>query len=236
MNSTILFGLFLLCAFTSYLPSTTAEGVFDTNGEPVINGGTYYVLPVIRGRGGGIERALTGNETCPLTVLQSPNELSKGLPIRFSSPFFFPYIAQGFPLIISFTFVPFCSPIPSSWTIVDGLPEGLAVKLTGYENTVSGVFTIAKSSLELNSYKLLFHASYSGSSKAIGIHIDGDGNRLLVVNDNNPFLFQLQKYTTSADTCEDIGIYIHRNGNKRLVAMENNALVIHFQKVRSSTA
>ena len=63
MKSTILFALFLVCAFTiSYLPSATAQFVLDTDDDPLQNGGTYYMLPVMRGKGGGIEVDSTGKQ------------------------------------------------------------------------------------------------------------------------------------------------------------------------------
>ncbi|MQL41581.1 hypothetical protein EI012_27125, partial [Escherichia coli] len=110
------FALFLLSVLTSHLTSATV--VPDIDGNPLRNGGTYYILPVFRGMGGGIERARTGNETCPLTVVQSRSEVSNGLPIRISSPYRIAIIKEGLPLELSFTFVPTCSPTPSKWTIV----------------------------------------------------------------------------------------------------------------------
>ncbi|TKY66238.1 Kunitz-type trypsin inhibitor KTI1 [Spatholobus suberectus] len=201
MLSTKLSALFLLSAFTLYLPSTTAQPVLDTDGEVVENRVAYYMLPVLRGKGGGIELAATGNETCPLTVVQSRREVSKGIPIMISCPYVGPCIAFEHGILnIGFTVVSRCAPIPSAWNVVKGLPEGQAVKITGYEfeNVVIGAFTIEKASLDHNSYKLLF-CTFGDKliCKDIGIHIDVHGNRRLVVAENNPFLFQLQKVTSS---------------------------------------
>ncbi|RDX65764.1 Kunitz-type trypsin inhibitor KTI1, partial [Mucuna pruriens] len=197
MKSTTLLALFLLCVFTPHLASSTTDFVVDTDGDYLRNGGTYYVLPVIRGRGGGIEQALTGNETCPLTVVQSPLEVSKGLPLIISSPFRILYIYEGLILNIRFTFVPSCAPVPSTWTIVEGLPEGLAVKLTGYENTVPGWFKIKRASLDFNDYKLVFCARDDSTCGDIGIYIDRHGIRRLVVTQNDPLLVRFQKVTSS---------------------------------------
>ena len=171
MKSTILFAFFLLSAFISHLPSATLAFVLDTDGEPLRNGGTYYILPAIWARGGGIGRTATGNETCPLTVVQLPSELDNGLPIRISSPYKIAYIYEGLPLDLAFTFVPLCSPTPSKWTIIEELPEpGLpSVKLTGYDNTVSGWFKIEKS--VVNSHELTFCALSNGSCLNIGIYL-----------------------------------------------------------------
>ncbi|XP_057787093.1 kunitz trypsin inhibitor 5-like [Salvia miltiorrhiza] len=67
----------LLCA---------AQDVVDIDGNPVQAGVDYYILPVIRGRGGGLTLASTGNKTCPLDVVQEPGELDNGLPLTFRPP------------------------------------------------------------------------------------------------------------------------------------------------------
>ncbi|PIN08469.1 hypothetical protein CDL12_18960 [Handroanthus impetiginosus] len=41
------------------------------------------MLLVIRGRGGGLTLASTGNETCPLSVVQEQLEVKNGLPLTF---------------------------------------------------------------------------------------------------------------------------------------------------------
>ncbi|CAJ1779088.1 unnamed protein product [Sphenostylis stenocarpa] len=197
MNTTptTFFALFLLCAVTSHLPSATADFVFDTDGDAVRNGGIYYVLPVKRGHGGGLERARTGNETCPLTVVQSPFEVSKGLPVVISSPIRVLYIEEGLILNVAFLFGPLCLPTPSVWTLVQGLPEGLAVKLTGYNNTVPGWFEIQRASLEFHDYKFVFRSI--DDSWDIGIYIDHNQHRRLVATDNDPLLVQFQKVGSS---------------------------------------
>ncbi|KAG5027490.1 hypothetical protein JHK82_023340 [Glycine max] len=198
MKSTTSLALFLLCALTSsYQPSATADIVFDTEGNPIRNGGTYYVLPVIRGKGGGIEFAKTETETCPLTVVQSPFEVSKGLPLIISSPFKILDITEGLILSLSFTYVPPCASTPSRWTVIlKGLPEELHVKLTGYKNTIDGWFRIQRASSESNYYKLVFCTSNDDSSCGdIVAPIDREGNRPLIVthDQNHPLLVQFQK-------------------------------------------
>jgi len=81
MASATLFALFLLSALTFYPPSTTAQPVTDMHGNIARNGGSFHILPYLFSDGGGIERIKTGNETVPLTVVQSPLVTSKGLPL-----------------------------------------------------------------------------------------------------------------------------------------------------------
>ncbi|QCE11203.1 Kunitz inhibitor ST1-like [Vigna unguiculata] len=119
MKFTTLFSLFLLCGFTSYLPSATAI-VVDTDGNPLRNGGTYFIRPVvITGNGGGVAFAATGNETCPLTVIQVPSPFSNGLPIEISTPLKILYIEEGRLVDIAFRFVAPCAATSSRWTAVD---------------------------------------------------------------------------------------------------------------------
>ena len=193
--TTALFPLFLLSAFTTLLPFATAALVFDTDGKPVLNGGTYYILPVIRGMGGGIDLAATGNETCPLTVVQSSSELSLGLPIRISSPKKNVFVYQGLIFDLAFTSVPSCSPTPSKWTIVNGLSEEPSVKLTGYENTVNGGFKITK---QASDYKLKFCPDSSDKCAVVSVYIDDDGIRRLVLAKKNPLIIQFKKVDASA--------------------------------------
>ena len=196
MKSSTLFALFLLSAiFTSYLPSATADVVLDTDGGVLQNGGQYSVLPVMRGSGGGLVVRATGNERCPLTVAQTRNELDKGIGTIISSPLRVAVIAEGHPLSISFGFfpvMPSCIPLTGDWGIVDGLPEGPAVKLAEYKNIVDGWFKIEKA--HPLGYKLLFCPLLEGSTcGGIGIQTDDDGIRRLVVTKNNPLLVQFQK-------------------------------------------
>ncbi|CAJ1778907.1 unnamed protein product [Sphenostylis stenocarpa] len=173
---------FLLCAFTSYFSSATAEFVLDTAGNPLRNGGVYFLRPVIiTANGGGAEFAATGNETCPLTVVQSPSPFSNGLPVKISSLFKIMYISEGLILYIGFTVVPPCAPTPSFWTVVKGEEgEGLSVKLTGYNDPLRGWFKIKRVSVDIGGYNLLFCPQNSPCGY-VSIEQDTDGNRRFVV-------------------------------------------------------
>ncbi|KAL0318697.1 UNVERIFIED_CONTAM: Miraculin [Sesamum angustifolium] len=88
MKTTQLFlTFFLFTIFTNRsLLSAAAEEpapVLDTDRNLVRAGVEYYILPVIRGRGGGLTLASTGNETCPLDVVQEQLEVKNGLPLTF---------------------------------------------------------------------------------------------------------------------------------------------------------
>nr|CAA56343.1 Kunitz trypsin inhibitor [Glycine max] len=199
MKSTTSLALFLLCALTSsYQPSATADIVFDTEGNPIRNGGTYYVLPVIRGKGGGIEFAKTETETCPLTVVQSPFEgLQRGLPLIISSPFKILDITEG--LILSLKFH-LCTPLSLNSFSVDRYSQGSARRTPCQTHWLQKHnrcwFRIQRASSESNYYKLVFCTSNDDSSCGdIVAPIDREGNRPLIVthDQNHPLLVQFQK-------------------------------------------
>nr|AAK20290.1 truncated Kunitz trypsin inhibitor [Glycine max] len=145
MKSTIFFALFLFCAFTtSYLPSAIADFVLDNEGNPLENGGTYYILSDITAFG-GIRATPTENERCPLTAVQSRNELDKGIGTIISSPYRIRFIAEGHPLSLkfdSFAVIMLCVGIPTEWSVVEDLPEGPAVKIGENKDAMDGWFRL----------------------------------------------------------------------------------------------
>ncbi|CAL9029490.1 unnamed protein product [Prunus brigantina] len=79
---------FLLLAFSAKLWSVAADAapspVLDITGKKLQTGTNYYILPVMRGRGGGLTLARTSKTTsCPLDVVQEQHEFSHGLPLTF---------------------------------------------------------------------------------------------------------------------------------------------------------
>ena len=173
----------------------------DTDGNPLENGGTYFIRPVIiTGNGGGVEFAATGNETCPLSVRQNPSPLSNGLPVEISSPIKFPFIKESFILDIRFPFVAPCAPSPSKWTAVKFGGKGLVVKLTGYDNTVAGGFKIKSVPNDIGGYILLFCPENS-SCGYVAIEIYPTTNKRLGVTpyEETAFWIRFQRvYTSSA--------------------------------------
>lgn len=78
-----------LTAFFTNLPLAFSDDLYqvvDADGNPIVSGLTYYILPAVYGPfGGGFKLAQTGNSDCPLTVLQDYSEAFRGLPVKFSS-------------------------------------------------------------------------------------------------------------------------------------------------------
>ncbi|KAK4269875.1 hypothetical protein QN277_022973 [Acacia crassicarpa] len=172
-----LIALFTLFAF---IASSAKASVVDVKGEPIINGGTYYILPYIWAFGGGLRLAKTGNETCPLSVAQSPAEVDNGLPWTISSPLKILYLPTNSRVDFSVEGkVPNCVPSPSIWTIVEEEDGVKAVKIGGYKNTIKGVFMIQK--FTQISYKIVFCPTNGDSCGDIGL-----SSRGLVITNNSP--------------------------------------------------
>ncbi|KAI4353728.1 hypothetical protein L6164_002659 [Bauhinia variegata] len=94
---TIFLAFFVLFAFSTTVPTTTGDFVYDTDNQPLINSGSYHIIPAIKlkGWGGGLELGGTGNEICPHSVVQARSDIIHGLPAKLSSPFKILYIDEG---------------------------------------------------------------------------------------------------------------------------------------------
>ncbi|CAI9114619.1 OLC1v1015377C1 [Oldenlandia corymbosa var. corymbosa] len=77
---------FLICSSSTakQQQQQQPDPVLDIDGKPLRTSGKYYILPVIRGRGGGLTLSSSDNLTCPLFVAQDPFEVNFGLPVIFS--------------------------------------------------------------------------------------------------------------------------------------------------------
>ncbi|PIA35406.1 hypothetical protein AQUCO_03500053v1 [Aquilegia coerulea] len=75
----------LLVLFIALVPlafAATGTTLLDLDGKKLQSNTNYYILPVIRGRGGGLALAQR-NKSCPYYVAQENSELSNGLPLKF---------------------------------------------------------------------------------------------------------------------------------------------------------
>ncbi|KAJ6792066.1 putative alpha-amylase/subtilisin inhibitor [Iris pallida] len=75
--------LLLLPLASAATNTSTSTIVRDVEGKPLRRSHEYYILPVIRGRGGGLTLSQRNN-TCPFYVTQESDETSSGLPLIFS--------------------------------------------------------------------------------------------------------------------------------------------------------
>ncbi|KAJ8618595.1 hypothetical protein MRB53_014781 [Persea americana] len=79
---TILLLSFLVCVLIHCKVSDAQTTVLDIDGQKLQPNVEYYILPVIRGSGGGLTLA-NRNGSCPSNVAQVNNEVSNGLPLKF---------------------------------------------------------------------------------------------------------------------------------------------------------
>ncbi|CAI9273381.1 unnamed protein product [Lactuca saligna] len=75
--------LLLLSTFSLSMGQPSPTQVRDLDGNLVRSGTEYYILPVIRGMGGGLILASTRNDSCPLDVVQANKEVYNGMPLTF---------------------------------------------------------------------------------------------------------------------------------------------------------
>ncbi|KAJ9553671.1 hypothetical protein OSB04_017716 [Centaurea solstitialis] len=76
----------LFFIFTATITTTTAttDIIYDSAGNKLLRGLPYYILPLLRGTGGGLTLTQTTKNTCPLNVTQEPFEVNHGLPFIFT--------------------------------------------------------------------------------------------------------------------------------------------------------
>ena len=199
MEATMFLSLFfLLLTFTTNLAPGAAESapdaVRDTDGNILRTGVDYYILPVVRGRGGGLTLASIGNKTCPLDVVQERHEIENGLPLTFT-----PVnpkkgvVRVSTDLNIKFSASTVC--VQSTvWRLDYDKSTGQRfVSSGGVEGnpgpaTLSNWFKIEKFR---DDYKLVFCPTVCNFCKVVckdvGIFIDDDGLRRLALTDDQPF-------------------------------------------------
>lgn len=78
MNPTFYFVLAAVLAASAY------AAVLDIDGDMMFHG-SYYVLPVIRGQGGGVTLEGRGGQLCPFDIVQESSEVEEGIPVKFSN-------------------------------------------------------------------------------------------------------------------------------------------------------
>lgn len=204
----ILLPVFLFAFAAKPFPARAAgaahDPVLDIAGDKLRTGVDYYILPVIRGRGGGLTLGSTRNKTCPLDVVQEQFEVSHGLPLTFS-----PVkpkkgvVRVSTDLNIRFSAATIC--VQSTVWKLDSFDESTSqwfVTTGGIEGnpgreTTSNWFKIEKYDKD---YKLVFCPTVCNFCKVlcrdVGIYIV-DGQRSLALNDV-PFRVMFKKAEPSS--------------------------------------
>lgn len=206
----------LLC-FTLLLPihinslAEAPEAVLDHLGKQLRVGMEYYILPVVRGQGGGLTLTLTlPNKTCPLHVVQHRLQVESGLPLTFrptndkkgvvrvSTDYNIKFSAAAAAAAASL-----CAQSSPVWSLYyDELIHKYFITTGGVEgnpgiHTLSNWFKIERFE---GDYKLVFCPTVCNYCKVvckdIGILIQG-GVRRLSLTDAAPFKLMFKKAASS---------------------------------------
>ncbi|KAJ8750133.1 hypothetical protein K2173_014048 [Erythroxylum novogranatense] len=192
-------GIIVLCFLFFALANSAPGPVLDITKQKLRAATEYYILPVFRGRGGGVTLASTRNKTCPLDVVQEGIEISKGLPVTFSPVNYKKGVIRvSTDLNIKFSAATIC--VQSTLWKLDSFDESSGqwfVTTGGVEGnpgreTTSNWFKIEKYD---DDYKLVFCPSVCDYCKVlcrdVGIY-NKDGKRHLALSDM-PFKVMFKK-------------------------------------------
>ncbi|RAL41728.1 hypothetical protein DM860_008910 [Cuscuta australis] len=181
--------------------AAASPAVLDVKGKPLIVGSNYFVLPVIRGGGGGLYPANTKPNTfgCPLDIIQEASEVQKGIPVVFSPVNATAAVPLSTDLNVRF-YTPTICARRMGWKM-DGLDESSKqyfVKTGGAEGnpgpqTLSSWFKIEKAGSD---YKFVFCPTVCNVCKVVckdvGIYVQKNGARFLVLSEI-PFKVMFEK-------------------------------------------
>ncbi|XP_054794245.1 kunitz-type trypsin inhibitor KTI1-like [Prosopis cineraria] len=197
------FLFFLLLAFTT--TTVLAEVVIDSDGDIMRNGGTYYLSPAAPIGGGGIIAAAIFNQedpkTCEVAVVSKLD--TQGWEVTISSPLRAGFISTTFPLNISFPHLGrnVCTGDSKDWVVKNSLPLGQPVMIGSAEESdaasVRGWFYINTYESEKHYYKLIFCEQGKVHCGNIGVKLDSEERRRLVVTDKYPLVFKFDKFHQS---------------------------------------
>lgn len=172
--------------------SSAQSPVLDTNQQPLVTGPSYYIVPAVSGRGGGIKLSPTTlNQTCPLDVAQENNEQLKGDQLNFqlAIPNRGGVIRDTADLNIRFTGATTCGK-PAVWRIEEVNGQRVVTSRGTLGNpgagTISNWFKIQKFDSD---YKIVFCPTVCNTCRPacgdIGSTIAKNGRRSLLLS-NDP--------------------------------------------------
>ncbi|OVA05536.1 Proteinase inhibitor I3 [Macleaya cordata] len=169
--------------------AATNKTVLDVDGNKLQTKTNYYVLPVIRGRGGRLALGLR-NKTCPFFVVQENFEVSNGIPLKFlPTDSNMKVVHLSVDMNIVFSSATICVQ-STAWRVgdIDGLTGKRYVKTAGVTGnpglgTVSNWFKIER---YRDDYKLVFCPGVCMFCKVVcgdlGVFFE-DGKRWLGLSD-----------------------------------------------------
>ncbi|KAI3734688.1 hypothetical protein L6452_14163 [Arctium lappa] len=191
--SSLLLTLFIIITTTFSHLSATVDVIYDSAGNKLLNGIPYYILPLLRGTGGGLTLSsnINNNNTCPLALTQEPFELSYGVPFIIT-PIVFDedFIRESYPVSIKADIV--ADPCQGSkiWKVATG--DVVGVTLGGVLNTPESCFQVVEDDMMpgLRSYQIQhcpfkcgLNSSTSFSCYNIGVVSGAGGKGFLAPTD-----------------------------------------------------
>lgn len=200
IQSTSTIFLLLIVVSSGITAAVDTNLVRDINGHPLKPKYSYHILPVIRGRGGGLTLTPKNKtEPCPLFVAQENHEISNGLPLKF-----YPVnpkdkkVSLSFDLNIVFDASTICVQ-STGWKLSIDEVSGRAYVGTGGMignpglESVDNWFKIEKAGKgNYYYYKIVFCPSVCKFCKVmcgdIGVFVEDDGSRLLGFRNEQPLL------------------------------------------------
>ncbi|XP_010693620.2 kunitz-type trypsin inhibitor alpha chain [Beta vulgaris subsp. vulgaris] len=113
--------------------SISIASILDTDGEPLVNGGQYYIIPQSAGIMG---RGLTliskpDASPCPLHITRDKDETSLGIPVTITSPFKVEFITDSVPINIVFKDTPNICVQSLAWQMIPDETTGQFYVATG---------------------------------------------------------------------------------------------------------
>ncbi|CAH8359326.1 unnamed protein product [Eruca vesicaria subsp. sativa] len=198
--------LFLL-ALTAVLAATANAGgpIFDTDGDVIFGGTSYYVLPRIWGpTGGGLTLAPRGENQCPLFIGQDPSEVNRGIPIRFSNwRSRVRFVPESANLNIKMDVRATICVQSTYWWVTAAESHFRTMFITAGakpehgEDSANSFFQIKKIGDSVSGYKIAF-CPEDKACMDVGIKVDRSGVRRLVLS-STPFevVFEKATYTST---------------------------------------
>ncbi|ESQ27858.1 hypothetical protein EUTSA_v10019151mg [Eutrema salsugineum] len=191
MNHTFYFVL----ALTAVLAANAYGAVLDIDGDSMFDG-SYYVLPVIRGQGGGLSLGGRGGQPCPLDIVQESSEVDDGIPVKFSNwSLKVAFVPESARLNIETDVAATICIQSTYWRVGEFDDERKQYfVVAGPQDSFKSFFTIEKSGDDAYKFRFCPRTCESGGPKCsdVGIFVDETGVRRLALSDE-PFLVMFKK-------------------------------------------
>ncbi|KAK4283229.1 hypothetical protein QN277_000204 [Acacia crassicarpa] len=199
---------------TALFAITTAEIVFDSDGDLLINRGNYYLLPPGLGgqaiKGAGIDKS---DGSCSLAVVLKLS-YKKGWLTNIASPYLSLHVTTDFPLWLRFAQLPIGTCTKNPQWVVTRVPGFGKPVMVGDANEfpvpLSGWFFIKPYDSAKFHYKLVFCYEQDKCGH-VSVKTDSHGSKRLVVTEDEkvqPLALKFVKDTSDEVVASDISMVV----------------------------